>query len=74
MTQKRLDHANIDLLFKQMSREGMSQRMGCHSFFDLGTAGRRMNYAVELACRKMVGRVLTGKQPDPWSRDTIPLT
>ena len=61
VTQEGLNHTNIDLLFEQMSGEGMPQCVRRHSLSDPCGVSCCVNNSVELACCEMVGRVLTGK-------------
>jgi hypothetical protein len=49
MTQKRLNHANIDILFEQMRGEAVPQRVRRHALLDPGGLGRGTDGAAELA-------------------------
>ena len=51
MTQERLDHANIDILLKQMRGEAGPQRVGRHALLDPRGLGGGPDGAAELADR-----------------------
>src|SRR5499427_10515811 len=73
MSEKHLNHANIDILLKQVSRKAVPQSMGCHALLEVGHLGSGMAGARELTCRYRVGWVLARKQPSLRPRDTIPV-
>src|SRR6516162_10977015 len=63
VTQERLDHANIDILFEQMRGEAVPQRMWRHALFDPRGLGGGVDGTTELAGRQRFDRVAAGKQP-----------
>src|SRR5215470_10748985 len=73
MSEKHLNHANIDILLKQVSRKAVPQSMGCHALLEVGHLGSGMAGARELTCRYRVGWVLARKQPSLRPRDAIPI-
>src|SRR5215471_1220932 len=73
MSKKHLNHTNINILLKQMSRKTVSQSMGGHALLEVGHHGGGMAGACELTCRYRVDWVLAGKQPSLRPRDAIPV-
>jgi hypothetical protein len=71
--QKNLDHADIDVLLKQVLCKTVPQGMRGDALGDLGHLGRRVAGAIELTRRHRVDRVKPGKQPDLWPRDAPPV-
>ncbi|SAL88832.1 hypothetical protein AWB68_08907 [Caballeronia choica] len=49
MAEQHLDHADIHLLFEQMCREAMAQRVHGHAFVDVRGLGGGMNGTVQLS-------------------------
>src|SRR5262249_35613685 len=73
MSKKYLNHANIDILLKQVSRKTVSQSMRRHALLDVGHLGGGMAGTRELTCRYRVSWVLARKQPSLRPRDAIPV-
>src|ERR1700688_853013 len=67
MTEQHLDHSDIDVLFKQMGGEAVSQGVERYALVDSGPIGCGMAGAIELACRHRAHSVLSRKQPALWS-------
>src|SRR5215469_10782619 len=73
MSEKHLNHTNIDILLKQMSGKRVPQSMGCHALLEVGHLGSGMAGARELTCRDWIDWVVTRKQPSLRPRDAIPV-
>src|SRR5215472_12420579 len=65
VTQKRLNHPNIDILLEQMRGEAVPQRVWRHALFDPRSLGGGVDGTTELASRQWFDRVAAGKQPAP---------
>src|SRR6201993_1938402 len=63
VTQKRLNHANIDILLKQMRSEAVPQRVWRHALLDPRGLGGGTDGAAELAGRQRLHRGAAGEQP-----------
>src|SRR5262252_5395145 len=63
MAQQCLNHANIDILFEQMSGEAVPQRMWRHALLDARGLGGGTDGATELTGRQRFDRVAARKQP-----------
>src|SRR5258708_5013761 len=63
MTKQDLDHPDIDVLFQKMGGEAVPQGVERHALVDLGSIGRGMAGAVELARRHRLHAVAPWKQP-----------
>ena len=63
MTQKRLDHANIDILLEKVGGEAVPQRVRRHALLDPRGLGGGTDGAAELAGRQRLDRVAARKQP-----------
>ena len=63
VTQKCLNHANIDILLKQMRGEAVPQGMWRDALFDPSGLGGGVDGTTELAGRQRFDRVAAGKQP-----------
>src|SRR5215831_3239071 len=73
MSQKYLNHTNIDILLKQVSRKAVSQSMGRYPLLEVGHLGGGMAGAGELTCRYRVSWVLARKQPSLRPCSAIPV-
>src|SRR5246127_1757208 len=65
VAQKRLNHANIDILFQQMRGEAVPQRMWRDALLDPRGLGGGVDGTTELAGRQRVGRGTGGEKPAP---------
>ncbi len=61
--QQYLDHPDIDLLFQQVGREAMPQRVQGDPLVDVGGLLGVVKDAAQLAGGQRIGRVLSWKQP-----------
>jgi hypothetical protein len=61
MTQKCLNHANIDILLEQMRGEAVPQRVWRHALLDPRSLGGGVDGTTELASRQWFDRVAAGK-------------
>ena len=72
MAQKRLDHANIDILFEQMRGEAVPQRMWRDALLDPRSLGGGTDGAAELAGGERLDRVAARKQPASPQQQAAP--
>src|SRR4029077_3911123 len=72
MTQKCLDHPNIDILLEQMRGEAVPQRVGRHALLDPRSLGGGVDGTTELARRQWFDRVAAGKQPASRQQQAAP--
>ena len=63
MTQKCLNHTNIDILFEQMRGEAVPQRMWQDALLDPRGLRGGVDGTTKLAGRQRFDRVAAGKQP-----------
>src|SRR5437867_3713825 len=61
--QQHLDHANVDLLLKQMGGEAVPERVERDALVDPSRLRRGMAGTVELACGERLHRIAARKQP-----------
>jgi len=74
MTQKRLNHANIDILLEEVRGEAVPQRVRRHALLDPRGLGGGTDGAAELTGRQRLDRVAAGKQPTPRQQQALPLS
>src|SRR4029077_1911345 len=72
VTQKRLNHANIDILLKQMRGEAVPQRVWRDALFDPRGLGGGVDGTTELAGRQRFDWVTAGKQPASRQQQATP--
>jgi len=72
MAQQCLDHANIDLLLKQMRGKTVPQRVRRHALCDPRSLGGGADNAAELPGRQRLDRVAAGKQPASRQQQAAP--
>src|SRR5215467_16200711 len=72
MAQQCLNHANIDILFEQMSGEAVPQRMWRHALLDARGLGGGTDGATELTGRQRFDRVAARKQPASRQQQAAP--
>ncbi len=63
MAEQRLENADVDLLFEQVSCEAVAKRVHRHPLVDAGRQGGGLNSAIELARAQRLDRVEARKQP-----------
>src|SRR6516225_3990110 len=71
-TQKRLDHANIDILLEKVGGEAVPQRVRRHALLDPRGLGGGTDGAAELAGRQRLDRVAARKQPASRQQQAAP--
>src|SRR3954452_6834818 len=71
--EQHLDHADVDVLLQQVSREAVAQRVRRDPLGDLGPLSGGMDGPVELTRGERVDWVLSGEQPDPRAGDPPPV-
>src|SRR5262249_28223161 len=71
--QEHLDDPDIDILFKEMGRKAMPQRVHGDGLADLRQLGRGMAGAVELPRGQGIDRVLAWEEPGLRPADAPPL-
>jgi hypothetical protein len=62
VAEQHLDHADIDLLFEQVRREAVPQRMHRHALVELRRFGRGMNGTVQLPLAERIDGIEPGKE------------
>src|SRR6266446_7859319 len=72
VTQERLDHANIDILLKQMRGEAVPQRVWRDALLDPRGLGGGVDGTTELTGRQRLDRVTAGKQPAARQQQATP--
>jgi hypothetical protein len=63
MAEQHLDHADVHLLFKEVRRETVTQRVHRHTLVDVRGFGGGMNGAVQLPRAQLIEWIEPGKQP-----------
>src|SRR3954466_624179 len=71
--EQHLDHADVDVLLQQVSREAVAQRVRRDPLGDLGPLSGGMDGPVELTRGERVDRVLSGKEPHLRPGDPPPV-
>src|SRR5580692_2520311 len=72
VTQKSLNHANIDILLEQMRGEAVPQRVWRHALCDPRGLGGAVDNAAELPGRQRLDRVAPWKQPASRQQQAAP--
>jgi hypothetical protein len=63
VAEQHLDHADVHLLFEQVRREAVAQRVHRHALVDLRGLGSGMDGAVQLPRAERIDGIKSGKQP-----------